>query len=813
PNMISFDQLLAAFLTMHDPTQLNRQGPDIGTSYRSVAFYSNDEEKKQIEAAISKYNNSGLHLEKVVTEVKPFEVFYPAEAYHQNYYKNNGDLRFTNKQQDWGFDHTGMSSGAVYADLDNDGDLDLVISNINEEASIYRNNASGRKGSNYLSMELHDKDNRSVSGSKVNLYSNGSNQYQELNQNRGYLSAVSTRLHFGVGSSTVIDSLVIIWPDRKKQVVQKTNTNQHLTISYDPTTVEVSQPTFTIDSQNIIKKQPVSKQVFLTATDPVQYRHRDFSENDFKRQPLMLFMYSKAGPVMAKADVDNDGLEDIYISGDLNNSGFIYKQRTDGNFVKSDTAGLGNEAETCVSAATFFDANGDGFKDLYLARGGYSLFQPNSIALQDELYLNDKEGRMTLSRGALPNLSSSSKSVVRSCDYDLDGDIDLFVGGRVVPGMYPVNPHSYLLKNNGKGMFLQVATPIDSIGMITDAAWIDLDDDGRKDLVLCGEFMPVTVFLNTKQGFVNATSAWFPVSDTGFWSSLSIADVNGDGKDDIIAGNLGTNTQFKISADQPGEMYYADFDQNGSIDPFFNFYIDGKSYPFVSRDELNDQIYAMRKKFAYYKDYANATINDILPASDMSGAQKLTASECHSVCFLNNKGQFEKHILPIQAQFAPIYGMLTEDFDNDGLMDVLVAGNSYATETSTGRYDAMRGLLLKGKGNGDFEVLSTEATGLAADKDVKALVQIRMRENRLLLVANNNDKMESYLINSKNTRTAPAKLHEAYAIVQLKNGRTYKQEFYYGNNYLSQSSRQVVLGDKVQSVVFYDDKNQKRIVQ
>ena len=349
--------------------------------------------------------------------------------------------------------------------------------------------------------------------------------------------------------------------------------------------------------------------------------------------------------------------------------------------------------------------------------------------------------------------------------------------------------------------------------MVSSALWTDYDNDGYFDLLLAGEFMPVTIVKNDN-GKLKSDSAIKLPGSGGWWNSIAGADFDNDGDIDYIAGNLGLNSRFKATPEKPLCIYAKDFDKNGRIDPVLCYYVNDKNYIYPTRDEMIRQISSMRGRFETYESFANVTLTESFTPAELKDAVVVKVESTESAYFENlGNGNFARKSLPIQAQFAPIYGMLTEDFDNDGLMDVLVAGNSYATETSTGRYDAMRGLVLKGKGNGDFEVLPTEGNGLAADRDVKSLVQINTKQNRLLLVANNNDKMESYTVNSKNTRSAPAKLHDAYAIVQLKNGRTYKQEFYYGSNYLSQSSRQVIWGDKVQSIVFYDDKNQKRIVQ
>jgi hypothetical protein len=665
----------------------------------------------------------------------------------QNYiFKNNGDLSFTNKQKEWGFTHDNISSGAVYADLDNDGDLDIVVNNINGDASVYRNNSSGLPGNNFIRIQLKGKHNDRGLGAKVRVYSQNLVQYQELSPNRGYLSCLSTDLHFGLGKKEIIDSVSVIWSDNSVQTIKSLKINQHITIEQESVIPPLVKFPVAGGTMHIPDSAANPSSYFYHTKNRVNYKHHDLSENDFKRQPLMLFMYSKTGPVIAKGDIDNDGLQDIFISGDLNQRAFIYRQDNDGRFKRTDTSGFGNEAETCIAAALFFDANGDGFNDLYLAHGGYSLFQPNTLALQDELYINDSRGGFELSRGALPNLSASSKSVVRACDYDGDGDIDLFVGGRVIPGGYPSSPQSYLLKNNGKGMFLQVATSFDTAGMVTDAAWIDLNKDGRKDLVLCGEFMPVSVYINTKDGFQNKTSEYFASPDNGFWFGMTLADVDGDGELDIVAGNLGLNTQIKATVQEPAEMYFADFDNNGSIDPFFNFYVGGKSYPYVSRDELNDQIYPMRKKFTSYKDYAVATMKNIFPGDELDKAKRLFVNETRTVCYLRRGEKFEKVVLPAAAQMSMVVKIISGDFNKDGNTDLLLLGNHADNRLKLGSIDANYGCLLSGNGKGGFEYIPQQQAGLCIQGDVKSAETIQVGNENLILIGASDQVLQTIKI-------------------------------------------------------------------
>jgi enediyne biosynthesis protein E4 len=651
-------------------------------------------------------------------------------------FKNDHNLSFSDVGKEWGIKEPLLSNGAVYADLDNDGDLDLVLNNINEAATIYKNLSSEKKGNHFLSVKLKYKaPNGNAIGAVLYVYNGNKTQYQEVNPNRGYLSCVSTVVNFGLGEYTSADSIRIIWPDATNTLVKNVAADQIMAVSYNEA-IKTDAPAKT-----------QFKPLFSEVKNAVNYTHENFPENDFKRQLLMLFMYSKTGPVIAKADVNNDKLEDLYISGDKNKPGGIYLQQKEGGFRLIDDMPLNDENYAAVSDAQFFDANNDGLVDLYLAKGGYSQFTTGTAALQDDLYLNTGNNKFVLSKDLIPAVNNSSKSCVRPCDFDNDGDMDVFIGGRIIPGSYPETPESFLLVNDGKAKFSKATAPFTNLGMITDAQWADLDNDGRKDLVIAGEMMPLYVFANTQNGFIDQTASYFKQPENGCWFSLCIADINKDGKPDIIAGNLGLNNQLKISREKPAELVYADFDANGSIDPFFNFYIGDTSYPFVSRDELNEQIYPMRRKFNSYAAYASATMKEIFSAEEISKAKKLVMTESKTACFINLGKLFEKVVLPPQAQFSIVTKIISDDFTKDGNPDLLLFGNHSDNRLKMGSIDANFGCLLAGDGKGGFSYLEQPVSGFSVTGDVKSAGQISIQNSRHIFIGITDKGVEFYKLN------------------------------------------------------------------
>jgi len=662
-------------------------------------------------------------------------------------YLNKGNYSFVNASAETGIDEPSMSNGAAYVDLDNDGDLDLVVNNIDKEAFVFINNTV-QKGvppqSHFLSLRLKgDSANPNAFGAKVRLYAGGLTQMQEQNPVRGYFSSVDQQLLFGLGKSQKIDSLIITWPDNKTQTILNPTADTTLALSIKNATN--SRPLPGTDTPRL-----------FTATTGLSYKHHENPINDFALQRLLPHKYSQLGPFITTGDINNDGLTDFFIGGAFNFSGQLFTQHPAGQFQPKNLIDSIKMEEDM--ACMLFDADGDGDSDLLVTGGGYQ-YEDGSPYYKPRLYINDGKGGFTLSKDAIPDSVRTIAGCVAIADIDGDGAPDLFIGGRVSK-QYPLSPRSYILKNN-KGKFTdvtsQVCPALTKAGMITAAVWMDFNNDKQPDLVLAGEWMPIRFFQNNHGKLLEVTDATSPPNMHGMWRSLIATDLDGDGDLDLVAGNLGNNCDYHTSATTPMELFAADIDGNGIIDPVMFYYImdpDGirRSYPAYSRSQLASQVPAIKKRFLLYEDYAKAGFADIFPKRSKTDVTSFYCDETAS-CWLENtgNGKFIKHLLPVQAQFAPVNAIICDDLDNDGHKDLLLAGNDYQTDVITGRYDASYGCFLKGGTNNQFIAVPPTASGFLLNGDIKDMALIRLpKGEKLILAAVNDDSLRVFRVNKQN---------------------------------------------------------------
>jgi len=661
----------------------------------------------------------------------------PNYAFH-----NNGDLHFTNMAREWGLDQPGFSNGSAYADLDNDGNLDLVVNNVNMPAFVYRNN--GVPGNHWLKLVLHGEGgNRFAIGAKATVYYDGKLAYQEEMPTRGFESAVDSRLNFGLGQTKTIDSLIIEWPSNKRTLLKNITPNQIITLNEKDAPPVTTPPTTT-------------PKTLLAKTSSLPYLHRENDFNDFNRDHLIFSMLSTQGPRMAIADVNGDGLDDVYICGAKGQDKGLYIQSPDGKFTRKELAAPDKECEDVD--ALFFDADGDGDKDLFVCSGGNE-FSPNSTALISRLYINDDHGNFTKSPQLLPSAAVfESTSCVTAVDIDGDGDQDLFIGVRLKPFSYGFPCKGYILANDGHGKFIDVTDKVcpdlEKLGMVTDARWCDYDKDGKPDLIVTGEYMPISIFHNEGGHLKNITATTGLSNTNGWWNRLLITDLNGDGYPDIIAGNHGLNSRFKASPSKPITCYAGDFDQNGTVEQIVCCYNGDRQYPMALRQDLVSALPYLKKKYLHYEDYKGQTVNDIFTKDQLDKAIKLDAYELQSCVFLSDgKGHYTKHPLPTEAQFSPVYGLNAGDFDHDGKTDLLIGGNFYQSKPESGIYDASYGLLLKGDGKGNFTPLSPQQSGFFVKGAVRDIQTIKTKHQPIFIVAINNDSTQLF------TPIAPSAAH------------------------------------------------------
>ncbi|WP_158657057.1 VCBS repeat-containing protein [Maribacter cobaltidurans] len=718
------------------------------------------------------------------------------------FYRNNGELGFQNITEKAGFNEPTYSNGSAYADFDNDGDLDLVVNNIDDPAGLYENQSDQNPLRNYIRFKFNGTSkNRDGLGSQVEIRYSQKKQVGYNTPYRGYLSSVEPGMHFGLGDVKKIDTVIVTWPDGKKQILKDLLTGQEYDLDYK----KASE----LDSNQIKANEGTPYKFYPKDTTLIHFVHQEDNFVDYKVQALLPHMHSRNGPGLAVADINGDGLEDFFVGGAAGQSGALMIQQGDGQF---DTISL-QAPEYEDMGSLFFDADNDGDQDLYVVSGGSS-FNENNELYEDRFYENDGMGTFKRNYGLPKN--SASGAVVASADYDRDGLMDLFVGGRVSPGEYPLIPQSTLLKNNSKNGKITFDEDVSNaqlkdLGMVTAALWTDFNNDNWPDLIVVGEFMPIRIFENTKGVLKEITDTANLKNSHGWWNSISTGDFDEDGDMDYILGNFGLNNRYEISSEEPLRIYAKDFDKNGQIDPVMSYYIKGEQYVAHTRNDLIKQITAMRARFRTYADYAEATFKESFLEEELENAY-IVKSETFANSYLENlgNGKFKLSTLPKMAQTAPMYGTLVGDYNNDGHLDVLAVGNFYSGEVFSGQYDASIGWFLAGNGTGNFRLIESKESGFFVKGDAKSLVNLRYGDQELILAGINNGPLAVMEYEGPSAKFYHPKDNEVAAIIKHADGSVQRFEFLRSSGYLSQPSRVFPIPRNATSVIVIDNQGNEQ---
>ena len=661
----------------------------------------------------------------------------PSRPQVNNFFHNTKTLKFEEKSADFGFETPSFSNGAAYADLDNDGDLDLVVNNVNMPCFVYRNKTEQQETKNhYLKVKLQgEKQNTFAVGAKVDVYTNNMVLTRSVIPSRGFQSSTEYPLTFGLGALSKVDSIRITWADLRTTVVKNPSTDKLLTYSIKDAKV-----------LPFLQNKAV-KSFFELVTNPMD-AHQEDKYEDFYDEKNLPALLSKEGPKAAIGDVNGDGKEDVYICGAKNQAGQLYIQ-TGNTFKKSPQKSFSDVAFFEDTAASFFDADKDGDLDLVVGSGGNET-EAGTGELINRLYLNDGKGNFTFASGAIPN-NETNTAVIAPYDYDSDGDLDLFVGSRSMPKQYGMNPPSFIYENGGKGVFKDVTKAVcpelESLGMIRDARWEDVNGDKRKELIVVGDWMTPMIFtLKGKKLEVMTTGL---ENYAGFWGALAVSDIDNDGDNDLILGNMGENFTLHISEEKPLKIWVKDFDENGTTDKILTKTIDGKDVTVFLKREMAEQFPLLKKQILKHSDYAQKSLKDLFPANVLEKALVKTANYCKSAVAINDgKGNFTLVALPETVQLSCVNAITCIDINHDGLNDIVLGGNYTGFIPQLGMVDASRGNILINKGKGTFKVLKNQESGFVTNGEIKQISPLLIEKKLNLLTLINNEVPKLYrLIN------------------------------------------------------------------
>lgn len=690
-------------------------------------------------------NFSGDELEE---QVYALQEKMPANKTGNVLFKNNKDLTFSNIAGDWGLDTPSFSTGAVYADLNNNGYLDLITNNINNEAFIYENRPPDSDSSAYLKLRLNGPNGNTTGvGTKIFVYEGESVFYREQFPVRGFQSSVDHILHLGLGMRQSVDSLKAVWPDGAYQTIDNVGLNALMELNY-------SDASGSFDYTQL--KPDYSNTVFTDATDriPAEMTHNENQFDDFSREPLIPYKLSSRGPALAVGDINGDGRDDVYLGGARNYAGKLFLQTENGTFIESEQEAFLADRRSEDIDAVFFDATGNGILDLLVTSGGNE-YSGNAPELFDRLYLNQGDGKFRRSTNSLPPMAVNS-SVVSVADIDGDDDYDLFLGGHSIPWKYGIGTESRILQNNGKGVFRDVteelAPKLQTIGNVTSAKWMENPDSDYPDLVVTGEWMPVHIFKYIDNQYRIATDEAIPEENYGLWQSLHVADITGNGYQDIVAGNFGISSRLQASNESPVFLNVNDFNENGQTSPLITYVPDGSEKPFEPLDELLNQFPGMQDRVRDYADFSTKTVQELTEPAKLDSSLRKKINTLESKVFLNNgNGQFDVVTLPFDAQIFPVTAIHSGDFTRNGTSDILLTGNIFDVKPSYGgRQDAGLGLLLEGDGTGNFVEVPYHKSGYLIRGEGRAIRKINIGTNEGIITGRNDDKPALHIYRNEN---------------------------------------------------------------